>query len=197
VPALGHHLLLDERERHGDQDQAEQQVTAARDQLQLSVLSVGALERFARYQVAEPNRGQRNKAEVRAVDERPALPCGEHGRAQTNVTGQHEQHQGHRYARWCTVAPLVRPLAVGRGHCGRSSSRRRRSHFAVIVFRCGGSRRGVLSPVFVGTTTPPLLLTVAAQERHSTGRPVYSTVHLAAEHKTIVIIIKMYEETCI
>jgi len=162
VPALGHHLFLDERERHGDQDQAEQQVTAARDQLQLSVLSVGALERFARYQVTEPNRGQRDEAEVRAVDERPALPCGEHGRAQTNVTGQHEQHQGHRYAGWCAVAPLVRPLAVGRGHCGRSSSRRRRGNLAVIVFGGDGRGRGVLSPVLFRTTTPPLLLTVAA-----------------------------------
>jgi len=178
VPALGHHLFLDERERHGDQDKAEQQVTAARDQLQLTVLRVGALERLARHQVTEPDRGQRDETEVRAVDERPALPGGEHGRAQTDVTGQHEQHQGHRHSGRGAVAPFVRPLAVGRGHRGGRGGSSCGRHLAVIVFRGGG--RGVVPPVLV--PAPPLLLTVvAAQQWQSAGRPVRSIVHLAAD----------------
>lgn len=168
VPALGHHLLLDQRERHGDQHQSEQQVTAARDQLELTVLRVRALERLARYQVTEPDGGQRDEAKVRTVDERPALPGGEHGRTQTYVADQHEQHQGHRYARRRRVPLLGRPL-VGRGRSGRS----RGGRLPVVLVRCGR-----LSPaVFVGA--PLLLAITSAYQRHSARRAVRSVVHLA------------------
>jgi len=152
VPALGHHLLLDQRERHGDQHQPEQQVAAARDHLQLAVLRVRALERFAGHQVAEPDGGQRDEAEVRAVDERPALPRGEHGRAHAYVAGQHEQHQRDRHAGRRAVSPPGRRLLL-----------------LVVV----GRRRRGFTPVLV-RPTPALV----AYQRHSARRPVHSVVHL-------------------
>lgn len=180
VPALGHHLLLDERERHGDQHQAEQQVAAARDQLQLAVLRVGALERLAGHQVAEPDGGQRDEAEVRAVDERPSFPGGEHGRAQTDVADQHEQHEGHRHARRRRVPLPVRPLVRRRRRSRRSRSRSGSRGRSLSVVTVGRSRRG-LSPFLLRS----LLLTATAagtNQRHSARRPVRSAVHLAANN---------------
>lgn len=189
VPALGHHLLLDQRERHGDQHQAEQQVTAARDQLQLAVLRVGALERLAGHQVAEPDGGQRDEAEVRAVDERPSLPGGEHSRAQANVADQHEQHEGHGHA-WRRRVPLpVRPLV---GRRSRSHGRRRRSRSRGLSVVTVGGRRRALSPFLLRSPLLLLLLLTATvagtYQRHSARRPVRSAVYLAANNVNMELV---------
>lgn len=170
VPALGHHLFLDERERHGDEDEPEQQVPAAGDQLQLPVLRVGALERLAGHQVAEPDGGQRDEAKVRAVNERPALPGSEHGGAQAYVTEQHEQYQGDGHAGWRRVDP---PL--GRRYsrrCRRAHSRRsrRRRLLSASVLAVG------LAPF-----PPPPLLLLGVDQRHPARRSVRTAVQLAAE----------------
>jgi len=169
VPALGHHLLLDERERHGDQDQAEQQVAAAGDQLQLPVLRVRALERLAGHQVAEPDGGQGDEAEVSAVDERPALPSGEHRRAQAYVAEQHEKNQRDGHAGRRVVAPLGR--------------RRRPLGRRFATTRLG---RLLLPSVLVRLSSLLLLLTViAGDQRYSTRGAVSSVDHLAVDNKNV------------
>lgn len=80
-PEAGHHLLLDEVERHGDGGEAEHEVNDARDELDVALFE----HLGAGHEIAEADRGQRDEAEVGAVQVRPLFPSGKHDRPEANV----------------------------------------------------------------------------------------------------------------
>lgn len=108
LSAFGQHFLLHQSEGHRDKNEAQEQVSAAGYQLQLSVLRVGPLERLARHQVSEADGGERDEAEICAVQEAPLLPGREHCGADTDVASQDEEHEGHWYPGtiWCRRAAV-------------------------------------------------------------------------------------------
>lgn len=89
-------LLLDEVEAHGQQRYSEQQVQRAEPYAQPGIVTLHAL---SRHEVAEPNGGQRDEAEVRRVGKIPVLPTLEQERAHDDVADhqQHAQPYRHRF----------------------------------------------------------------------------------------------------
>lgn len=89
-------FLLDEVEAHGQQRDAEQQVQRTEPYAQIGVFAL-VDHPLGGHEVAEPDGGQRDEAEVRRVRELPILPAPEQERAHDDVADhqQHAQPYGH------------------------------------------------------------------------------------------------------
>ena len=79
-------FFLDEVNAHGHDGKTHQQVDAGQDQLGLTLLRFVVENRVARHEVSEPNRREGDEGEVGALQEAPAFPLREYGRAQHDVS---------------------------------------------------------------------------------------------------------------
>ena len=74
LPELDDDLLLHEVDHHGDDGEAHEEVDAGDDELGLAVLGAVVEDGVAGHKVAEADGGERDEAEVAAVQHAPALP---------------------------------------------------------------------------------------------------------------------------
>lgn len=90
--ALGRNLFVHQTEAHRDDDQSEEEVETAREELELRV-GVAALRQL----VSDPYGGEGDEAEICGVEEAPAAGGSESRRPDAHVREKDDQNQTGRH----------------------------------------------------------------------------------------------------